>query len=843
MKTLITFLFIILLSINIFAQSSPTLDLRIPNATTAFSQNIPIGTKVYNVADGKYWIATAGVISTATLTTASASFVPIVTSVTGTGPIVSSGGGSPAISISAATQSTAGSLSATDKTKLDGIASGAIVGVIPNSAITGATKTKITYDTKGLVTSGADATTSDIGEGTNLYYTDTRADARVTSGITNKVDKVTGKGLSEADVSSAEKTAITHSNRTALDLVSGTNTGDETGTTIKSKLSITTLSGSNTGDQDISAMTHSNRTVLDAVSGTNTGDETVTTIKSKLGISTLSGSNTGDQDITAMTHSNRTALDAVSGTNTGDNATNSQYSGLAASKINASEKEQANGVATLDVNGKVPLTQINDVLLGAVTFKGTYNASTNSPALPTVATTNKGWYYIISIAGTQASLDLKIGDWIVSNGEAWGKVDNNNTISTVFGRVGAISANSGDYTTDQVTEGTKKYVSTAEKSTWNAKQPAGAYLTSYTETDPIFGAWNKSTGISITKSQVSDFGNLETAFSKNTGFNKNFGTTTGTVLEGRTFGTIANSNTGDYLPIGGGTLTGALIGTSATFSGIIVATDEIAAKQYTNTLGYFFSDANFKFMRLDSGWYKSIAALDGVFYGNIGAVDATFSGSVTAPTGLFYKTGLNTAGLSGQVQLRTDGKTAGDAIGLTFTLNNDYESPVNYGRIKTTITQADHLIYSGKMTFDVMQSGANVEALTLTGGSATFAGTVTATGGNSTQWNAKQPALNGTGFVKASGTTISYDNTAYITTASIPAFVTDSFEEFATGTTGQVNTLTYTLANSFGLLVSLNGYELKPSQFTVSANTVKITIPIYQYDAVTIAYTGFVINP
>ena len=31
------------------------------------------------------------------------------------------------------------------------------------------------------------------------------------------------------------------------------------------------------------------------------------------------------------------------------------------------------------------------------------------------------------------------------------------------------------------------------------------YLTSYTETDPIFGAWNKSTGISITKSQISDF--------------------------------------------------------------------------------------------------------------------------------------------------------------------------------------------------------------------------------------------------------------------------------------------------------------------------------------------------
>lgn len=45
----------------------------------------------------------------------------------------------------------------------------------PNAPIVGATKTKITYDTNGLVTAGADATTSDIAEGSNLYFTDERA--------------------------------------------------------------------------------------------------------------------------------------------------------------------------------------------------------------------------------------------------------------------------------------------------------------------------------------------------------------------------------------------------------------------------------------------------------------------------------------------------------------------------------------------------------------------------------------------------------------------------------------------------------------------------------------------
>lgn len=48
-----------------------------------------------------------------------------VTGVTGTAPITSSGGLTPAIGISAATTAAAGSMSAADKTKLDGVASGA----------------------------------------------------------------------------------------------------------------------------------------------------------------------------------------------------------------------------------------------------------------------------------------------------------------------------------------------------------------------------------------------------------------------------------------------------------------------------------------------------------------------------------------------------------------------------------------------------------------------------------------------------------------------------------------------------------------------------------------------
>jgi hypothetical protein len=45
---------------------------------------------------------------------------------------------------------------------------------LANSGVTAGTYTKVTVDAKGRVTVGASATTSDISEGTNLYYTDAR---------------------------------------------------------------------------------------------------------------------------------------------------------------------------------------------------------------------------------------------------------------------------------------------------------------------------------------------------------------------------------------------------------------------------------------------------------------------------------------------------------------------------------------------------------------------------------------------------------------------------------------------------------------------------------------------
>lgn len=88
-----------------------------------------------------------------------------VTSVTGTAPIVSSGGNTPAISISAATTLAAGSMSAADKTKLDGIATGATANTGTVTSVGG------TGTVSGLTLSGTVTTSGNLTLGGTLAVT------------------------------------------------------------------------------------------------------------------------------------------------------------------------------------------------------------------------------------------------------------------------------------------------------------------------------------------------------------------------------------------------------------------------------------------------------------------------------------------------------------------------------------------------------------------------------------------------------------------------------------------------------------------------------------------------
>ena len=104
----------------------------------------------------------------------------------------------------------------------------------------------------------------------------------------------------------------------------------------------------------------------------------------------------------------------------------------------------ANGVASLDAGGKVPVSQIP--ALGDLNYQGTWNATTNVPTLVSSAGT-KGYYYVVATAGTtnlNGITDWQIGDWAVFNGSVWQKIDNTDAVTSVNGYTGVVVLTAAD---------------------------------------------------------------------------------------------------------------------------------------------------------------------------------------------------------------------------------------------------------------------------------------------------------------------------------------------------------------------------------------------------------------
>lgn len=115
--------------------------------------------------------------------------------------------------------------------------------VTGNTAITGATKTKITYDSKGLVTVGADATTADISASTNKNYV---TDAQQTV-ITNTSGTNTGNQTLANTSDSSSHTATLSATGGSIKLVEGSNiTLTTTGTTADGIITIASTGGGGT---------------------------------------------------------------------------------------------------------------------------------------------------------------------------------------------------------------------------------------------------------------------------------------------------------------------------------------------------------------------------------------------------------------------------------------------------------------------------------------------------------------------------------------------------------------------------------------------------------------------
>jgi hypothetical protein len=92
-------------------------------------------------------------------------------------------------------------------------------------------------------------------------------------------------------------------------------------------------------------------------------------------------------------------------------------------------------------------------IIGALNYKGTWDASTNSPALASGVGT-KGDYYVVSVAGT-TNLDgidfWGVGDWAVFNGAVWQRVEGGSETDTdvvVFNTLANVTPTNAELTWD-----------------------------------------------------------------------------------------------------------------------------------------------------------------------------------------------------------------------------------------------------------------------------------------------------------------------------------------------------------------------------------------------------------
>ena len=213
------------------------------------------------------------------------------------------------------------------------------------------------------------------------------------------------------------------------------------------------------------------------------------------GASTLTGyvKGNGTANMTASATVPSTDVTGL-GTMSTQNSNNISVTGGSMSGVTISDyvatatKGVANGVASLDGSGTVPIAQLPAAVLGALSYQGTWNASTNTPTL-TSSVGTKGYYYVVSVAGStnlNGITDWVVGDWAVYNGSAWQKVDNTDAVTSVNGFTGTVVLTASDV----------------------GAQPAGTYVTSVGATSPVASSGGTTPTISMPAANTTTSGYL-----------------------------------------------------------------------------------------------------------------------------------------------------------------------------------------------------------------------------------------------------------------------------------------------------------------------------------------------
>lgn len=298
----------------------------------------------------------------------------------------------------ASTTSLSGVMSAADKTKLDGIASGAQVNVG-----TDLTVTATLFSVDILSSTGTDVTLNTAVAGVTAGIM-TSADKAKLDGIATSANNYTHPNHS-GDVTSTGDGATLIAN----DAVTNAKLANVATATIKGR--VTAATGN---PEDLTAAQV--RTLLNVADGaqvnvaTNISEGTRTSTT----VPVLSSTGTGASLSTAttslagvMSSADKTKLDGIETGATADQ--------------NAAEvpfDNTATGFAATTVQAAINEAKVysDNLVIGGIINKGGYNASTNTPDLDTtpIGGIKNGWSYVVTAAGTFFSEGVQIGDMIIA---------------------------------------------------------------------------------------------------------------------------------------------------------------------------------------------------------------------------------------------------------------------------------------------------------------------------------------------------------------------------------------------------------------------------------------------
>lgn len=196
--------------------------------------------------------------------------------------------------------------------------------------------------------------------------------------------------------------------------------------------------------------------------------------------------------------------------------------------------------------------------IGALVYKGTWNASANSPFLAS-GVGNKGDYYVVSIAGTtnlDGITDWQINDIALFNGTAWQKIDNTDAVLSVNGQTGVVvlgptnvgaTPNTAFVIAGTALSGGGQLTGNVTINLANTAVAAGSYGNASTVSSITVDAQGRLTSasnvtIAIANTQVSGLGTMSTQNANNVAITGgNISAVTGNVVTAIPNGSVTNA--------------------------------------------------------------------------------------------------------------------------------------------------------------------------------------------------------------------------------------------------------------------------------------------------------------